>query len=548
MIKNKTSSLKTKILLVLIVLSLINTAVFSYYFYIQMKETIIDSLDKHSKAVVYGANNILKEYHDKITGPQSISNKEYVQMLKRLSQFAKETDVRYIYSFMEDNGKVVYSSTSATDEEFKEKDYDPFYAQYKDASQKLKHMLVDKSMNIEFEEAGDEYGYFRSIFVPFKNKYGKKYIVGVDVEISYIQEILKQVLFEALSVGFVLFLLSIFVFSIVLHLFLRQIPTIKNGLEEFFKYLNKERDEIEFIPVNSNDELGEMARVINKNISITQENIIKDNLLIEDIQRVSKFIANGSFQYRVEAKAHSPALNEVKDVINLMLDNIQEVMEQVVAIIGEYSHDNYEVVVDKKEYADDFLELIESVNTLGSNISQEKLQNAYDSISIQKSANYLREFIEDIVYLFTHISKDITHLCDELIANERFNLKLQVKIDEALEEKAYIEKLLVGIKEKEDEFEFKQKVQDIEYSLHKFEEILKVVHRDIEHEIGDIKEIVKPLNLLNETIAENRVKAENTMKVASDLSAVSMRIRESIVASNFVGKENINIMMQYVDR
>jgi len=548
MVKSKRSSLKTKILLVLVVLSLINTSVFSYYFYVQMKNTIISSIDKHSKAVAYGANNILKEYHEKITDAKSISNKEYIKMLKELSQLAKETEVRYIYSFIQNkNGKVVYSSTSATDEEFKQKDYDTFYAEYKDASQKLKNMLKSDSMKVEFEEAGDEYGYFRSIFVPFKTKDGKKYIIGVDVEISYIQEVLKQVLFEVLSVGFALFLLSIFVFSIVLHLFLRQIPTIKNGLEEFFKYLNKQRDEIEFIPVDSNDELGDMAQVINKNISITQENIVKDNLLIEDIQRVSKLIANGSFQYRVEAKAHSPALNEVRDVINLMLDNIQEVMGQVVTIIGEYSRNNYEVVVDKKEYADDFLELVESVNTLGGNISQEKLQNAYDSISIQKSSNYLREFIEDIVYLFTNISKDITQLSEKLIANERFNLKLQVKINEALEEKEYIEKLLIGIKQK-DEFEFKQKVQDIEYSLHKFEEILKAVHRDIEHEIGDIKEIVKPLDLLNETIAENRVKAENTMKVASDLSSVSMRIRESIVASNFVGKENINIMMQYVDR
>ncbi|MEA3354644.1 MAG: methyl-accepting chemotaxis protein [Campylobacterota bacterium] len=543
-------SLKAKIISLVVVANFMSTAVFTYYFSNDIKNVIVPSIEKQSKVVAYGANNILNDYHNKIKDNKSISETEYKDILHKLSNFADLSEVTYVYSFMSNNGKIVYSSTSATKEEIEAKEYDGFFDEYEYASDKLKNIFKNNSMDLVYETTKDEYGHFHSVLIPFKNDNGITYVVGVDIEISHISEILDNAVIKVLTVGMVVFVVSVILFAFIINIFLSQIPLIKEGVVEFFKYINEESDTVKFIDIDSNDELGDMAKVINNNILTAQENILKDDAMINNIKEVSKLISNGSFKQRVDVEAHSPSYNESKEVINEMLDNVEGVVSKVVKIIGEYSRHNYEVVLDTESYEDELLELIESINTLGLNISEEKLQNAYDSISIQKSSNYLRGFIEDIIYLLNNISNDLEKMTEQFSSNEKFNKKILSKVQESIEEKNYLSSTIDKLKSNNSlqSIEVNELIKDMEYSLYKFEQTLTVVGKDLNREISDIKNFKEPLTVLNETVKENRSKAENTMKVASDLSSVSNGIRDSVVNCKFTGKDNINILMQYVDR
>ena len=418
-------SIKTKFLSLVIVLNLLTVSAFTYYSYYETQKHQMIELDKHLQTVAHGSHNLLKSYHDKIKSQKSIKEKRYLEVLKQLSEYAKNVDVAYVYSFMNYKGKVVYTSTSATDEEYENGEYDNFFDEYADASDVLKEMMTKQTKKIVYEETEDEWGNFRSILIPYTNKNGEYYIIGIDMEINYIQAILQDIVINTLIVGAIIFIVSILLFLVVLHFVLRQIPIIKNGLEEFFKFINKEQDSIKLINMHSTDELGQIATIINTNILLNKKNIKKDMDLLNNIAEVSESISTGSFKSRLDKEAHSPALNEAKDVINNMLTNIETIISKVTNLIEEYSKHNFIASLEQDLYKDEIQFLINSVNKLGSNISEEMLKSAHESLVIQKNSNYLREFIENIVYSFNSLSKDIYKFSEQLNASEK--LKIIIK-------------------------------------------------------------------------------------------------------------------------
>lgn len=543
-------SIRTKILVLVILFNLISTAVFTYFHYSDVKKVVQTSIDKRSKTVAYGAQNLLRPYHEKIENAKSIKNEEYIDMLLKLSTFAKEVEVAYVYSFMYHDGKVVYTSTSASDDDLAKENFDDFFAPYDEASQTLKTLLTNQSMDLVYESSEDKYGAFHSVFIPFVNKYGHKYVVGVDIEISYIAKMLKTMIMQVSSAGFVIFIFSVVLFLIALRFVLAKIPMITEGITQFFKYLKKETNSVSYIKNKSQDELGVLAELINSNISIAEKNINRDNDLILGIKDVSSHIAQGSFEERITYEAHSPSLNEAKKIINAMLDNIQEVISQVIEITHAYSNHNYNTVLNKDLYSGDFLALVTSINTLGKNISQEKLNDAYNSLSIQKSSNYLRKFIEEVIYSLDAISSDLQNFSGQLRSNEKFIVRLQNKLEEMKKERVYLQSLVVQLTDTAAQDTRKQQelLRDMSHSLHIFDENLELSNKELSKEITDIKSLREPLELLNEDIREKKKLAENTIQISSDLSAVSNKIRDSIIECDFIGKDNINIMMQHVDR
>ena len=73
-------------------------------------------------------------YHDRVISKTSISPKEYVSNMSKLSQFSKYAGVTYLYTLMESGDKIVVTSTSATAQELKKGTFDHFFSVYEDAT------------------------------------------------------------------------------------------------------------------------------------------------------------------------------------------------------------------------------------------------------------------------------------------------------------------------------------------------------------------------------------------------------------------------------
>ncbi len=76
-----------------------------------------------------------------------------------------------------------------------------------------------------------------------------------------------------------LFFISSIVIIVVNRNIILPLKNFQEGLLGFFKYLNKEKDEVANLYDKSNDEIGQMAKIVNKNIGNTKSIILREREL-----------------------------------------------------------------------------------------------------------------------------------------------------------------------------------------------------------------------------------------------------------------------------
>ncbi len=90
-----------------------------------------------------------------------------------------------------------------------------------------------------------------------------------------------------------------------LHLF-------KEGLMRFFAFLNKNSTHASLINIHSNDEFGQMAKVVNENIQKTETLVQAENELIIDAKAVTDKIKHGCYSQFIQKSSQTKALEEFK--------------------------------------------------------------------------------------------------------------------------------------------------------------------------------------------------------------------------------------------
>ncbi|MFY4765140.1 PDC sensor domain-containing protein, partial [Aliarcobacter butzleri] len=110
-------------------------------------------------------------------------------------------------------------------------------------------------------------------------------MLGVVDEDEYLNNATK---IRTFNIIFGLIIMSILTIIVLLSMktLRKNLALISNGLLSFFSFLNKEEKKAHLIELDSQDEFGQMAKVINENIKKTESLILQDNILIDDVKRV----------------------------------------------------------------------------------------------------------------------------------------------------------------------------------------------------------------------------------------------------------------------
>ncbi len=131
-------------------------------------------------------------------------------------------------------------------------------------------------------------------------------------------------LWISLLVNLILIIITIMISLFMIRDIRNSLEKFQIGLLSFFRYLNKEDSDIVAINVDSNDEIGEMAKVVNENIEKTKLLLQEDMNLINDVKRVANLVKDGYIRQKIEAQTSNKELSELKDIFNEMLDNIAD--------------------------------------------------------------------------------------------------------------------------------------------------------------------------------------------------------------------------------
>ncbi|WP_428738802.1 GGDEF domain-containing protein [Sulfurimonas sp.] len=193
---------------------------YSIWNYFYEKNRLIAQIDKQLYSAAVAVPFVLEDdFHDRALLATSISTQEDMQNIRNLTKLNNQLGTKFLYTVIRDqNGTFQLTSSSALASEIKEHTEVHYFTAYPDASATLKnsfeHLSTDYITPNKIYKPfyvpiySDRWGTYRSIVLPIQTAKGHLYVIGVDMDISYVNAVLKQNTMQTLF-SFLLFFISI---------------------------------------------------------------------------------------------------------------------------------------------------------------------------------------------------------------------------------------------------------------------------------------------------------------------------------------------------
>jgi methyl-accepting chemotaxis protein len=289
-----------------------------------------------------------------------------------------------------------------------------------------KKNLTNKELLVQFENAynsGSKYfSLLNSEFIPaiknsdlnkatilLEGQLGELYLAHrKDIDLLVTSSILASKVTEEksaneLSSGQVLYYTCAFIFTILTLLIslwiIKNITTsikkVELGLMSFFSFLNKEKNRVELIDINSNDEFGDMSKLINKNIEKIENLIRQDNLLIDEVKQVVLKVKDGKLDSKISIRTDNKSLEELKDNFNEMLEVISL---RVCSDINKLTDvlDKFTKLDFRAKIQNDNGNVSKGINYLGEMITEMLIENKSNGLTLDESSNILVENVDKL--------------------------------------------------------------------------------------------------------------------------------------------------------
>ena len=183
------------------------------------------------------------------------------------------------------------------------------------------------------------------------------------------EEASDTLIFVLLTIALVSIIVFIIFSMIISNIIVNALGDFKSGLLSFFAFLNRKTSTVNILDSSANDEFGEMAKVVNENITDIQEGLTKDNKAVSDALLIVAEAKKGNLGVQLTTKANNPQLIELSDALNSMMSGIKTNIDSISVVLKEFSNYKFINKVNPKNLEGDMAELITNVNFLTNEIS-----------------------------------------------------------------------------------------------------------------------------------------------------------------------------------
>jgi len=191
-------------MLATIIFTLLVIGVFSIWSYIREEKRLITQIDKRLYAAAVAVPFVLgDDFHDRAVDVQSITPDEDRRNIENLSKMNNRLGMKFLYSVVRGrDGTYRLSSSSALKEELETGKEVRYFSPYPDVSIMMKQSFEASVTNFSHRNDAyhefyvpifsDRWGAYRSIFIPMRSPSGNTYMVGADIDISYVKALLRK--------------------------------------------------------------------------------------------------------------------------------------------------------------------------------------------------------------------------------------------------------------------------------------------------------------------------------------------------------------------
>jgi methyl-accepting chemotaxis protein len=193
------------------------------------------------------------------------------------------------------------------------------------------------------------------------------------------------------------------------------IEAFQKGLEMFFRYIKKEKNDIAHIDQYSNDEIGELVESVNKNIDATVKGVQKDEAVISEAKEVIEKASVGIYDVQIKSQAHSAELEDLRNLVNKLIDAIGYNLNRVLNVLNDYDQNNYISRINSKgNTVGTMKEVFQKVDALGDSLAKSSKTNLQNGQSLQQDAQHLEESVTTVQDLLKKQSAQLENSVEQL--------------------------------------------------------------------------------------------------------------------------------------
>lgn len=339
------SSIRGKLIVAFLILNAMVVGSYTLYSYQVKKSDLLDSIDKQLIIAANAVANMAPEAIYDNAKKGTLEQDVFEYYLKIAKSFTQKSEVEYIYTLVENNGKYHFVLDTPEDSGIESGKFEDALYEYSDASAAIGEAL--KTNKMTFDEYSDEWGEHKSVFIPFVTKNGTKFIAGADLSIKQVDKLLNENLFISLAIGGVFFIVTTIVGWLVVGY---MISPLKRA-QKVVKGVVENRDLTTRIP-SGRCEIGLLLNDFNallaelqNSISSASKTSIENSSIASELDSTSMVISDRALDSSKTVDHITKSTDEASAVLNEMEIALVDVSSKVDLAVSELSHSKHEVQI-----------------------------------------------------------------------------------------------------------------------------------------------------------------------------------------------------------
>jgi len=326
------------------------------------------------------------------------------------------------------------------------------------------------------------------------------------------------------------------------------IDQTKNGLVQFFDFLNNKTDKAKLLNRGGSDEIGQMSALINENIKQIEANFAEQNSFIKEANVFVNQIGKGNYVAQLNADTSNPALSQLKQTFK----DLQIALKQAIAANGD---DVLNLLESFKKQ--DFTKRLEDdgkmavgINALGEEIAGMLRTNLEQARILEEKAEFLAQSMKQVT---DGASSQASSLQESAAAVEQMSSSMSAinqKTQDVIRQSEEIKNIIVIIRDIADQTnllalnaaieaaragehgrgfavvadEVRKLAERTQKSLGEIEANTNVLAQSINEMSESIREQSEAINLINQGVSHVDELTKQNVRVANETNVVTAEV------------------------
>ncbi len=194
---------KVKRFAVAILIYVLGVFIIAAFSYTQERQRFLADIDQRLLAAASNIPSILPaDFHDIARTPDAITAEQDQYNLELMTRHTRTGDLTYLYTYVMVDGMIYFTSCNYTQADIENNKVVTYWTDYPEGAQEYFDAMT--ATEPVYVTAGDTWGLFRTILMPMKSPSGLPYIAAADMDITVIENSLKQVVLSVIGMSLVL--------------------------------------------------------------------------------------------------------------------------------------------------------------------------------------------------------------------------------------------------------------------------------------------------------------------------------------------------------